>query len=167
MTARTPLTHSQTWNGASPADTPELWANVVDSWRQVVRPFPLATALVRAGAAHAAVERYDDARPLLAKQSRSQNSSAPGHWSRRRQPWPAAPPADARNPSTPPQRLGLTPRELDVLRLVAEGASNPAIAEALVISPKTASVHVSNILAKLGVGNRGEAAAVAHRRGIV
>lgn len=59
--------------------------------------------------------------------------------------------------------LGLTARERDVLRLVAAGRSNRQIAETLFISPKTASVHVSNILAKLGVAGRGEAAAVAHR----
>lgn len=59
--------------------------------------------------------------------------------------------------------LGLTPRERDVLRLVADGRSNRQIADALFISPKTASVHVSNILAKLGVSGRGEAGAVAHR----
>ena len=51
--------------------------------------------------------------------------------------------------------------------LVAEGATNRQIAEQLYISPKTASVHVSNILAKLGVASRGEAAAVAHRLGVV
>jgi DNA-binding CsgD family transcriptional regulator len=59
--------------------------------------------------------------------------------------------------------LGLTPREREVLALVADGRTNRQIAEALFISAKTASVHVSNILAKLGVANRGEAAAVAHR----
>jgi len=58
--------------------------------------------------------------------------------------------------------LGLTDRELEVLRLVAEGRSNREIAGALFISPKTASVHVSNILGKLGVASRGEAAARAH-----
>ncbi|MFF8844396.1 AAA family ATPase [Streptomyces sp. NPDC015127] len=63
----------------------------------------------------------------------------------------------------PPPALGLTPREQDVLRLVAVGHSNRRIAEELYISPKTASVHVSNILAKLGVSGRGEAAAMAHR----
>jgi DNA-binding NarL/FixJ family response regulator len=62
--------------------------------------------------------------------------------------------------------LGLTARELEVLRLVAEGHSNGEIAERLFISRKTASVHVSNILAKLGVNTRVQAAAVAHRRGI-
>ncbi|MFI8195743.1 AAA family ATPase [Streptomyces sp. NPDC085942] len=59
--------------------------------------------------------------------------------------------------------FGLTPREQDVHRLVAAGHTNRRIAEELFISPKTASVHVSNILAKLGVASRGEAAALAHR----
>jgi DNA-binding CsgD family transcriptional regulator len=62
--------------------------------------------------------------------------------------------------------LGLTARELEVLRLVAEGRSNRQVAEALFISVKTASVHVSNILAKLGVATRVEAAAVALRLGL-
>jgi DNA-binding CsgD family transcriptional regulator len=53
----------------------------------------------------------------------------------------------------------LTQRELEVLRLVAAGRSNREIAAELVISPKTASVHVSNILGKLGVSTRTEAAA--------
>jgi len=53
-----------------------------------------------------------------------------------------------------------------VLRLVADGRSNGQIAEELFISRKTASVHVSNILSKLGVTSRVEAAALAHRRGL-
>lgn len=61
------------------------------------------------------------------------------------------------------ESFGLTPREQDVHRLVAAGHTNRRIAEELYISPKTASVHVSNILAKLGVNGRGEAAALAHR----
>ena len=61
---------------------------------------------------------------------------------------------------------GLTPRELEVLQLVAAGRSNGEIGSALFISTKTASVHVSNILAKLGVSGRGEAAALAHRVGL-
>jgi DNA-binding CsgD family transcriptional regulator/tetratricopeptide (TPR) repeat protein len=66
-------------------------------------------------------------------------------------------------PSGPQDPLGLTARERDVLRLVAQGRTNRQIAEELFISPKTASVHVSNILAKLAVATRGEAAALAHR----
>ena len=60
----------------------------------------------------------------------------------------------------------LTPRELEVLRLVAQGRTNPQIGAELFISRKTASVHVSNILSKLHVHTRGEAAALAHRAGL-
>ncbi|MGZ4313667.1 MAG: helix-turn-helix transcriptional regulator [Solirubrobacteraceae bacterium] len=73
--------------------------------------------------------------------------------------------AEAREPDAL-ARLGLTAREGEVLRLVADGRSNSQIAEVLFISRKTASVHVSNILSKLGVSTRVEAAALAHRRGI-
>jgi len=65
--------------------------------------------------------------------------------------------------TVPAAPLGLTAREFEVLRLVADGRSNPEIAARLFISAKTASVHVSNILAKVGVASRGEAAATAHR----
>ena len=66
-----------------------------------------------------------------------------------------------------PGRLGLTDRELEVLRLVAAGRSNRDIAADLFISAKTASVHVSNIMAKLGAANRAEATAIAHRRQMI
>jgi DNA-binding NarL/FixJ family response regulator len=62
---------------------------------------------------------------------------------------------------------GLTPRELDVLSLVAAGATNRQIGAELFISEKTASVHVSRILTKLGVQTRGQAAAAARLRGLV
>jgi DNA-binding CsgD family transcriptional regulator len=68
--------------------------------------------------------------------------------------------------SSPAASLGLTQREAEVLALVAEGRTNRQIGQALFITPKTASVHVSRILAKLGVAGRGEAAAVAHRLGL-
>ncbi|WP_277750817.1 ATP-binding protein [Nonomuraea polychroma] len=62
---------------------------------------------------------------------------------------------------------GLTAREAEVLRLVAEGLTNREIAERLFIAQKTASVHVSNILAKLEVSTRTQAAAAARRRGLL
>jgi DNA-binding CsgD family transcriptional regulator len=61
----------------------------------------------------------------------------------------------------------LTPREHEVLALVAEGRSNKEIAQQLFISAKTVSVHVSNILAKLGASGRTEAVAVARRQGVL
>ncbi|WP_276615406.1 ATP-binding protein [Nonomuraea basaltis] len=62
---------------------------------------------------------------------------------------------------------GLTAREVEVLRLVAEGLTNREIAERLFIAQKTASVHVSNILAKLEVSTRTQAAAAARQRGLL
>jgi DNA-binding CsgD family transcriptional regulator len=78
----------------------------------------------------------------------------------------ASAPAVATGASTPAEQLGLTAREAEVLALVAAGRSNRQIAQALFISPKTVSVHVSNLLAKLGVAGRVEAAAIAHRLGL-
>ena len=61
---------------------------------------------------------------------------------------------------------GLTGREVEVLRLIAAGHSNRAIAQALYISPNTVLHHVSSIFVKLGVANRAEAAACAIRQGL-
>ena len=72
---------------------------------------------------------------------------------------PSAPAAD--------ERLSLTPRESEILALVAEGRSNGEIGRQLFISTKTVSVHVSNILGKLGAAGRTEAAAIARRDGLL
>ena len=72
-------------------------------------------------------------------------------------------PRSAEGKHGPAEILGLTPREAEVLTLVARGYTNREIAAALVISVKTASVHVSHILRKLDAPNRLEAAAIAHR----
>lgn len=61
----------------------------------------------------------------------------------------------------------LTAREAEVLALVAQGLSNRQIGEKLFISGKTVSVHISNLLAKLGVSGRAEAVSVAHQRGLI
>jgi DNA-binding CsgD family transcriptional regulator len=77
---------------------------------------------------------------------------------------PTSGPADgARAQST----HGLSAREIEVLRLVAAGRSNGEIAERLFITRKTAGVHVTHILNKLGVSNRVEAAMAAARLGLV
>jgi DNA-binding NarL/FixJ family response regulator len=71
------------------------------------------------------------------------------------------PPAAARAP------YGLTERELAVLRLLAVGRSNTQIGAELFISQRTAGVHVTNILRKLGVSGRVQAAALAERAGLL
>jgi DNA-binding NarL/FixJ family response regulator len=62
---------------------------------------------------------------------------------------------------------GLTARELEVLQLLVQGMTNDQIGSALFMSPRTASVHVSRILAKLHAANRTEVAAIAHRSGLL
>ncbi|MFE3581961.1 helix-turn-helix transcriptional regulator [Streptomyces vinaceus] len=159
---------------AEARDTAADWAGVERAVRPLERPYLLARARHRLaeallasggdracaasllGEAYATAERLGSRRlredlALLAQRARLPLTGTDA---------PAAPPAPAPDPV---EALGLTSRERDVLSLVAAGRSNRQIAEELFISPKTASVHVSNILAKLGVAGRGEAAALAHR----
>jgi ATP/maltotriose-dependent transcriptional regulator MalT len=156
------------------------WDKAVQAWEAAGEPYPLAMALLRsAEAALGAGDREDGAArlrraaglaqrlgagplsediALLARRARI-TLARPGE--------PAGSQAAAgragQAQAHEPERLGLTERELEVLRLVAAGHSNREIAGELFISVKTASVHVSNILGKLGVTSRGEAAATAHR----
>jgi DNA-binding NarL/FixJ family response regulator len=70
-------------------------------------------------------------------------------------------------PTPPADPFGLSPRELDVLRQLAAGKSNPEIAEVLYIGRGTVRTHVSNILTKLDARTRTEAALIARDRGLV
>ncbi len=79
----------------------------------------------------------------------------------------ASEPAAAGSATDPARRFGLSAREIEVLRLVAAGQSNGEIGERLFITRKTAAVHVTHILDKLGVSNRVEAAMIAARLGLV
>ena len=77
-----------------------------------------------------------------------------------------AQPANRDQPA-PARAFGLTDRELDVLRLLAERKTNPEIATALFISPRTVGAHVSSILRKLDATTRVQAATVADRAGLL
>jgi DNA-binding NarL/FixJ family response regulator len=66
----------------------------------------------------------------------------------------------------PALRAGLTPRELEVLQLLADGHNQQAIAEKLLVSPRTVGKHIEHILAKLPARSRTEAVAIAYRRGL-
>jgi DNA-binding CsgD family transcriptional regulator len=75
--------------------------------------------------------------------------------------------AASRNDHSRDSTTALTPREAEVLALLGQGLSNRQIGKALFISEKTASVHVSNIIGKLGAGSRTEAVVVARRSGVL
>jgi len=143
------------------------WDAAVAAWERLAQPFDLAAALLQAAeAAMAAGDRDGAAQRLrraaeLAGQLGARTLSEEITVLARSARLALGTGHDASIPA--PLKLGLTAREFEVLRLVTAGRSNPEIAAELFISAKTASVHVSNILAKLGVSSRGEAAAAAHR----
>ena len=150
---------------AERADDLASWDAAAEAWKRLGRPYPQAQALFRAaGAALAADDRTAAAARLqvaaeLAHQLGAALIEQIADLARRaRLDVPGLRPAPAVD-----HPFGLTARELDVLVLVAAGRTNREIAGELFISAKTASVHVSNILAKLGATTRGEAAALAHR----
>jgi DNA-binding CsgD family transcriptional regulator len=151
---------------------PERWMAVADEWARFGRRWADACACWRAAEAAVALGREDLARDALMRARTVPGElppSAPlviaieGLAQRARlAPLPSPDPEAA-----PPVDLGLTARECEVLALLGRGRTNSEIGAALYISPKTASVHVSNIMRKLGVDRRVEAATVAHRAGIL
>ncbi|MEU4930808.1 AAA family ATPase [Streptomyces yokosukanensis] len=157
-------------------DTVDDWSPVVTAFEHLDRPYQLARVRHRLAAALLAVggdDERDRAVELLRLASvvavhldaRSLADAVTRLAQRARLTLTRTPRA-ALASADPAEALGLTSRERDVLRLVSAGRTNRQIAEELFISPKTASVHVSNILGKLGVSGRGEAAAMAHRLGL-
>jgi DNA-binding CsgD family transcriptional regulator len=152
------------WDPASPTAARAAWDETAAAWEGLGQPYPTAIALLRAAEAaladgdrEAAGERLRRAAPLGDRLRARPLSDQIASLARR-----ARIPLTDGTAQPDPGRLGLTDREFEVLRLVAAGRSNREIAAELFISAKTASVHVSNILAKLGASSRGEAAAKAH-----
>jgi DNA-binding CsgD family transcriptional regulator len=143
---------------AAPVDPLAAADAAAEAWEAVGQPFPAVLALMHAArtalaarATREATARLRRAAPLAERLGVSPLGLEISELTRR-----SGADSDAGDPV-------LTGRELEVLRLVAAGRSNREIATALVISPKTASVHVSNILAKLGAATRTEAAVKAHQ----
>jgi DNA-binding CsgD family transcriptional regulator len=153
-----------------------LWRSAADAWRQLGTPYPAAYASWRQaqsmlaaggdrreaarvlGDAHAAAQRLGAGQlcgeiEALARAHRLNLEDA-------ERPAPIA-------PSDPAADLGLTPREAEVLTLLAQGLTNRQIARALFISEKTAGVHVSHIYAKLDVHSRAAATAAVHEAGLL
>jgi DNA-binding CsgD family transcriptional regulator/tetratricopeptide (TPR) repeat protein len=160
---------------AAGEDDIAAWAAAATAWQAASEPYPLAYALLRlAEVAVSAGDRQDAGRRARQAYALARGVGAAPIADEavalaRRARLNLEEPADQATtlPAEDPlARFGLTEREHEILVLLAAGRSNPQIAEALFISPKTASVHVSNILGKLGVASRMEAAAVAHRLGV-
>jgi DNA-binding CsgD family transcriptional regulator/tetratricopeptide (TPR) repeat protein len=151
---------------------PGSWSEAAAAWERLERP-PLAAycrwrqaeALVAAGASRAEASGPLQQAHAVAARIGAKPLSAELELLARRARLELAPPGVG----SPDRKqglgelLGLTPREAEVLTLVARGYTNREIAATLVISVRTAGVHVSHILRKLGAPNRLEAAAIAHR----
>jgi DNA-binding CsgD family transcriptional regulator/tetratricopeptide (TPR) repeat protein len=140
------------------------WADVGDSYRLAYSQWRLAWALVgsRSGRREATALLEDawstatrlGARPLAGAIERLAASAR-------------LPLADTSPASLTAAKLGLTPREVELLPLLAAGRTNPEIAEILFISPRTVGVHVSRVLQKLGAATRTEAASRAREAGLL
>ncbi|KAA2252429.1 AAA family ATPase [Solihabitans fulvus] len=147
------------------------WDTVVAQWRTLTQPYETAQSLARAAEAAivagdrpAAQTRLREAAEIAARLGAvplAREIAALGSRGRLDR-------SGAESTAVPSEssEFGLTPRERDVLTLIAKGLSNRQIAQELFISPNTAGVHVSRILPKLGAASRTEAAAIAHRAGL-
>ena len=151
---------------------PDAWATAALGWEDLGDPFWTATARLREAEAAAATGATARAANALQHAHRLATSLGAAtllveieQVSRRTRLGVDAPTPRVLAAATIDQ-LGLTPREAEVLALVAAGQTNRQIGERLYVSEKTASVHVSNILRKLGVSTRVDAAAVAQRLGV-
>jgi ATP/maltotriose-dependent transcriptional regulator MalT len=157
-------------------DDAAAWRTAADAWHQHGEPYReamararLVDALLKSQAPRAEVERVLPAASDIVERLEAaplrEYLTRLARWARVDLERPR-PRADVDGQPEEAPAFSLTPREREVLALVANGRTNRQIADELFISEKTASVHVSNILAKLAVSNRAEAAAVAHRVGL-
>ena len=153
------------------ASDPSAWSRTATAWRALGRPFPRAYARWReaearldSGVDAVAIDALRDAHAAavgLGAARLVQECERLAGWHRIDL---VAEPVEVEPHAL--DRYGLTPREVEVLAGLSAGRTNQEIADELFISVKTASVHVSNILRKLEVGGRQEAARVAHRLGV-
>ena len=153
------------WHWAADVDAPSqdellgAWSAAVTAFETFGAPFELAEVRARYGQLLVAVGDADAGREHLA--AAAETARALGAR-------PLLALTGGGSPATvAATRHTLTPRETEILALVAEGRSNGEIGRQLFISTKTVSVHVSNILGKLGAAGRTEAAAIARREGLL
>ncbi|REG00935.1 regulatory LuxR family protein [Asanoa ferruginea] len=148
---------------------PDAWAAAAAAWEGLRRPHRVGYARWRQAEALLATGKTAPARDCLRQAATAAHNYTPllaeirtlsrlAHVDLRDQPTTIRP---------EPAPYGLTPREIAVLRLVADGLTNTQIGNRLYISEKTASVHITNIMRKLAVKNRAQAAALAQRAGLL
>ncbi|HTW11483.1 MAG TPA: AAA family ATPase [Solirubrobacteraceae bacterium] len=157
---------------------PALWHAAAENWERLARPYCAATMRWREAEALVEADRRSEAGAVAGAAAAVADQLGAGWLSGELQglalrarldlgseaetgPESADIDGNGADPAVLP--FGLTPRELQVLTLIAEGATNRQIGATLYMAEKTASVHVSRILAKLGVRSRTQAAALAHR----
>jgi DNA-binding CsgD family transcriptional regulator len=173
------LTAEAEWSRVDGPSDPQRWASSAEAWEALSHPWPSAYARWRQAEALLAARAPRDTAGTALAQAWTLASThgaallvteiqALARRARITLPPPGPPDQVVAGQGSEPGRpasdeLGLTAREQDVLALIAEGRTDRQIAEALFISPRTVAMHVSSILTKLGVPNRGGAAAVAHR----
>jgi len=149
--------------------SPELWQAAVDAfgfghvYEQARSRWRLAESLLAAGDPNGAAEQARAAHEVAVRLGAAPLRAAVEALVRRGRLDVALP--GAARPVDPDAVL--TPREAEVLALLAQGRTNRQIGAALYISEKTASVHVSNIIAKFGATGRTEAVAIAAQRGLL
>jgi DNA-binding CsgD family transcriptional regulator/tetratricopeptide (TPR) repeat protein len=155
--------------------SPERWTDAAAAFTEIPDPFGVAYARYRSAEA---MLRRDGVKADVGDLLRDAADEAAGigalplyrsieTLARRARIPMERPEPDQPEPAAAPAAGGLSRREIEVLRLVADGRSNGEIGEALFISRKTAGVHVTHILDKLGVANRVEAAMAASRLGLL
>ena len=171
---RVPMAHAYALTAraeAAPLDAGG-WRAAAEAWESLPCPYDAgwarlreAEALLAAGAGRAAAEAPLRAAAAAARDLRASILLRETELLAARARIDLGEPAA--EPAAGPPTAGLTPREIEVLAHVAAGRTNRQIADALYISPRTAGVHVSRILAKLGAATRGEAAAAGRLAGVI
>jgi DNA-binding CsgD family transcriptional regulator len=157
------------WRWAADIDPPtageliDIWREAVDRFETYGAPYELATVRARFATLLTATGDAEGAREQIAAATEAARALGAEPLLQLM----GAPVRTAAVPTSAPARAALTPRESEILALVAEGRSNGEIGRQLFISTKTVSVHVSNILGKLGAAGRTEAAAIARRDGLL
>ncbi|HEU5026186.1 MAG TPA: AAA family ATPase [Spirillospora sp.] len=166
VTGRLQQAYRATFDAETSREDIGAWPGAIAAWRGLEQPYALAETLFRAARAALSAQDRKQAALLLTEAAATAAGLGAGPLRveieklARRSRLPVDAPVPPARPRAP---AGLTNRELEVLELLTAGLSNRRIGEHLFISAKTAGVHVSNILAKLGVTTRLEAAAWAHR----